>query len=210
MRILAVVGIVGAALAAAATAAVPATLTIAASAPVVVYGKTATLTGALSTKRANQVITLQVTECGVPPQKKVANVKTVAEGAYTTTVTPAVNSLYQASQKRLASNTVAVAVAPTVQLARVARGRFTATVTAGLDLKGKTVLFQRYAKLRKRWIYVKKVVLTTSVPGPAKPTMVSSSRFKAKVARRARVRLVFAKAQAAPCYVGATSNVVRA
>ena len=47
----------------------------------------------------------------------------------------------------------------------------TASVTAGIDLKGKTLLFQRYATARKRWVQVKKVKLTTSVPGPAKPTV---------------------------------------
>ena len=106
------------------------------------------------------------------------------------------------------SNTVAVVVTPVVQLTRVARGSYGATVTAGIDLKGKTVLFQRYAKLKKRWVQVKKVVLSTSAPG-TKPTVVSSASFKAKVAARARVRMLLSKAQAAPCYVSALSNTVR-
>jgi hypothetical protein len=56
---------------------------------------------------------------------------------------------------------------------------------------------------------VKKVVLAASAP-TTKPSIVSTASFSTKVARRVRVRLAISKAQAGPCYVKATSNVVRA
>src|SRR5436189_106695 len=109
----------------------------------------------------------------------------------------------------------ATAATPTLTIAASApsvtygkTGSFTATVTAGLDLKGKTLSFQRYATVRKRWVQVKKVTLTTSAPA-TKPTVISSAAFKARVAKRARVRLVLTKTQAAPCNLPANSNVVR-
>ena len=102
-----------------------------------------------------------------------------------------------------------VSVKPLLALKKLAKGSYSATVTAGMDLKGKVILFQRYSRLKKRWVQVKKVTLTTSTPGPTKPTVINSASFSAKVAKRARVRLLFSKAQAAPCYVTATSNVVR-
>jgi hypothetical protein len=83
-------------------------------------------------------------------------------------------------------------------------------VTAGQALTGKVVSFQRYAKLRKRWVQVKRVTLGAATPGPAKPTMVTAASFKAKVALGTRVRALISKLQAAPCYVTATSNTVRA
>jgi hypothetical protein len=208
MKLFAAVVIAGAALVATATAATP-TLTIAASTPSVTYGKTVTFTGVLSTLKANQSITLQATECGSTKAVNAAKVKTNATGAYTATVTPAVMTVYQATQGRnVKSSTVTITVKPIVVIKRVKRGSFTAAVTAGLDLKGKTLLFERYATLSKRWKQVKKVKLTTSAPG-TKPTVVSSAAFKARVARRARVRLVLTKTQAAPCYLPANSNVVR-
>ena len=210
MRILAAVAIAGAALAAAATAAAPVTLTLASSAPAVAYGKSIALTGILSTKRANQPVSISALQCGTTNAKKVATVKTVTNGAYKAAVTPVVGTTYQATQKKLKSNTVAVAVAPVVKLMRVKRGSYTASVTAGLDLKGKAILFQRYSKVKKRWVQVKRVVLATSAAGTPKPTVVSSVSFTAKAPKRARVRAAISKAQAAPCYVKATSNVVRA
>ncbi len=170
LKILATALIAGAALAAAATAAAPVTVTLVASAPSVDYGKPATLTGVLSTQKTNQAIAIQATECGSTKPVKAATVRTTANGAYTSPVTAAVATSYQATFKNVKSPVVAVAVRPLLQLTRLARGSYAAKVTAGQTLKGKAVLFQRYSKLRKRWVQVKRVVLTTEAPGPAKPT----------------------------------------
>jgi hypothetical protein len=209
MKILAATAIAGAALAAAATAAAPVTLTLGASAPVVAYGKTVVLSGVLSSKRANQPVSISGVECGTTASKKVANAKTTTNGAYKTVATPTIGTTYQATQKKVKSNTVAVAVAPAVKLVRVTRGSYTASVTAAIDLKGKRLMFQRYSKLKKRWVQVKKVLLMASAP-ETKPTILSTASFSAKVAKRARVRLAISKAQVGPCYVKAASNVVRA
>jgi hypothetical protein len=199
-----------AALAGAATAAVLATtLTLTATPTTVAYGKSVALNGVLSTHRANQNVKVNATECGQNASKTVATVKTNATGAYTLAVIPTINTTYQATQKTTKSPTVAVSVSPVVKLVRVKRGSYTVSVTSAMDLKGKAILFQRYSKLRKRWVQVKRVLLTTTTPG-TKPTMVSAVGFNAKVAKGVRVRAALSKAQAAPCYVAAASNSLRA
>lgn len=197
-------------LAATAGAATQDTLSLAANPSLVVYGKTTVLSGTLAPAKANQNVTVQGQECGKPNYAKVATVKTTSTGAFTATVTPTVATNYQAKQKATVSSVVAVKVKPVVQLTRIARGSFTAKVTAGQSLTNKVVLFQRYSKLKKRWLGVKKVTLTTATAGTPKPTMVTSAAFKSKVALRSRVRLLLSTPQAAPCYVSAISNVVRA
>jgi hypothetical protein len=209
MKILAPI-VVGAALAAAATAApLATTLTIAATPTSVAYGKPITVNGVLSTHKANQNIKVNATECGQSNSKTVGTVKTNATGAYTMAVTPTMTTIYQATQRTTKSPLVTVTVAPVLKLQRVRRGAYTVSVTSATDLKGKAVLFQRYSKTRKRWVQVKRVLLTTTTPG-TKPTMVSAAGFTAKVAKGIRVRAAISKAQAAPCYVAATSNSVRA
>jgi len=209
MKILAVTAIAGAALAAAAAAAAP-TLTLAANAPSVVYGKPVTLSGVLSSQKTNQQITLQEQPCGKTTFTRAGNVKTTAGGNYSLAQTPAVNTVYQAKWKGTVSSKVTVNVKPLLELKKVARGSYTAKVTAGMDLKGKAILFQRYSKTKKRWVQVKRIVLTTFTAGPSKPTMVDSVSFKAKVARRTRVRVSIGKVQAAPCYIAAVSKSLRA
>jgi hypothetical protein len=207
MRILAAI-VVGAALAAAATAATLA-LTLTATPTAVAYGKASTLNGVLSTHKANQTVKVDATECGTTSSKTVGTVKTNATGAYTMAVTPIVNTTYQATQKNTKSPAVAVSVAPVLKLLRVGRATYTVSVTAARDLKGKAILFQRYSKLRKRWVQIRRVLLTTSTPG-TKPTIVTSVSINAKVAKGRRVRAALSKAQAAPCYLAATSNALRA
>ena len=209
MRILAAVAVVGAALAAAATAAAPVTLTLMANPTTVVYGKTTVLSGVLSTHKANQQVKVNGTECGSTASKTLATVKTNSTGTYTASITPTVATMYQASQKSVKSPSVAVTVAPVVKLVRVRRGSYTVSVTAALDLKGKAILFQRYSKTRKRWIQVKRVLLTTAAAA-TKPTIVTSVSFTVKVAKGARVRAALSKAQAAPCYLPAASPSLRA
>jgi hypothetical protein len=209
MRILAAI-VTTAALAGAATAAVVATtLTLTATPTSIAYGKAVTLNGVLSTHKASQNVKVNATECGQNTSKTVGTVKTNSTGAYTMAVTPIVNTSYQAAQKNTKSPAVAITVAPVLKLVRVKRGSYTVSVTSAVDLKGKAVLFQRYVKTRKRWVQVKRVLLATTTAG-TKPTMVSSVAFKAKVAKGLRVRAAISKAQAAPCYVAATSNRVRA
>jgi hypothetical protein len=209
MKILAATAIVGAALAAAATAAAP-TLTLAAIPPTVVYGKPVTLSGVLSSQMTNQQITLQEQPCGKPTFTKVGNVKTTTGGKYSLAVTPTMNTAYQAKWKSTTSSKVTVNVKPLLALTKLARGSYSAKVTAGIDMKGKVLLFQRYSKLKKRWVQVKKVILTASVAGPSKPTVIASVSFKAKVRLHPRVRIAISKLQAAPCYISAASKSLRA
>jgi hypothetical protein len=209
MKILAATMIAGAALAAAATAAAP-TLTLAASAPSVLYGKPVTLGGVLSTQKTNQQIVLQEQPCGKTTFTKAGNVKTTTGGKYSLAQTPATITVYQAKWKSTTSAKVTVNVKPLLELTKVARGSYAAKVTAGMDLKGKVILFQRYSRLKKRWVQVKKVILTTSTAGPSKPTMIASVSFKAKVRLHPRVRIYIGKAQAAPCYVTAASKSLKA
>jgi hypothetical protein len=210
MRTLAAAVLVGGALAGVAGAAPPVVMTLTASAQSVAYGSAVTLSGQLASKQANQQITIQATPCGSTKQMKAATVRTAANGTFSAAVKPTIGTAYQGRYKNGTSPTVSVTVKPVLALTRVARGSFTAKVTAGQALTGKFVLFQRYRKLTKRWKQVKRVALGAAVPGSTKPTMITSVSFKAKVARGTRVRVMISAAQAGPCYVKATSKSIRA
>src|SRR6476469_2938481 len=108
MKMLLVTAIVGAALAGVAGAAPPVTLSLAASAPTVTYGSPVTLSGVLSTQKANQAIAIQATECGSTKQSKATTLKTVANGAFAGPVTPTIGTSYQATFKAAKSPAVAL------------------------------------------------------------------------------------------------------
>jgi hypothetical protein len=208
MKTLAIALVLGAALATAASAAAP-TLTLTSSATSVTYGKPLTLSGQLTGGKPSQTVGVDGTACGTSRSAKVTSAKTTATGAYSVAVTPTGGTSYQATYKNVKSAAVAVTVKPVLALSKSGT-TWTAKVTAGQTLTGKAVLFQRYVKARKRWKQVKRVLLTATTPGPAKPTVISSATFTAKLARGTRVRLMISTAQGAPCYVAATSPSLRA
>ena len=207
MKAIATTAVLAATLVTAASAAAP-TLTLTASATSVAYGKAVTMSGQLAPAKPNQTVAVNGTACGTTRSTRVTTAKTTATGAYSAAVTPTVGTTYQSTFKTATSAAVAVTVKPVLALTKSATS-WTASVTAGQALTGKAVLFQRYAKLRKRWVQVKRVLLATSAPGPAKPTTISSVTFAAKVARGTRVRVAISTAQAAPCYIAATSASLR-
>jgi hypothetical protein len=100
-------------------------------------------------------------------------------------------------------------VAPKVVLKRVRVGRFSASVTAAQSFVGKYVVLQRYVASRRAWKTVKRVILRTAKAGTA-PTMTTSAGFRARVARRTKLRLLLTQVQAGACYAPGRSATIRA
>src|SRR3954453_23845320 len=74
----------------------PPQVSLAASAPVVKFGATVTLTGTVSNKKAGETITLVQLPFGQTTKQVVATLQTAAGGAFAFTVTPQVSTTYQA------------------------------------------------------------------------------------------------------------------
>jgi len=194
------------ALCAAPAAAAPATLTLKASPTVVAYAGSTTLSGVLSTLKSGQRVDILGQDCGQGAFKKVTTVTTTTGGAFTYAAKPTMNTNYQAKQKAVTSPTAAVQVAPTLALKKLARNKFSASVTAAQTFVGKFVVFQRWRT--SKWVSLKHVTLTTLTQG-TKPTEVTSVTFTIKLPTRLKIRAVLPAAQAATCYLPTKSKVVR-
>jgi hypothetical protein len=199
-----------AALCAAPVAAAPPTLTLKASAVVVRYGATTTLSGVLSTQRTGQSVDLQGQECGQNAYKRITSVTTTSGGAFTYAAKPTTNTSYQAKQKGATSAAVAVKVAPQVRLVKRSSAnpsrRFAVAITAAQSFVGKYVVFQKRGSTK--WLTVKKVTLT-SVMTTTAPTQVTSQNFALRIKRHPKVRVILPADQAGTCYLPAVSNAVR-
>jgi hypothetical protein len=194
------------ALCAAPAAAAPATLTLKASPTVVAYAGSTTLSGVLSTLKSGQRVDILGQDCGQGAFKKVTTVTTTTGGTFTYAAKPTMNTNYQAKQKAVTSPTAAVQVAPTLALKKLARNKFSASVTAAQTFVGKFVVFQRWRT--SKWVSLKHVTLTTLTQG-TKPTEVTSATFTIKLPTRLKIRAVLPAAQAATCYLPTKSKVVR-
>jgi len=191
------------------TVTVRAGVSIVGAPPTVVYGRTLTVSGLVSSGASGETVTLDAMECGKTTFSRVATVTSAANGAWSFAAKPNLNTAYRAHWKNADSVPLAEKVAPAVELRRVRRGRFTAKVTAAQSFAGKYVVLQRYARSTRKWKTVKRVVLRTVKPGAA-PTMTSSAGFRARIARGTRLRLQLPQAQAGACYAPGQSAAIKA
>jgi plastocyanin len=137
----------------------PPQVSLAASAPVVKFGATVTLSGAVSTKKAGETVTLVQLPYGQTNKQVIATLQTAAAGAFSFTVTPQVNTTYQAQWKNLSESSVTVQVQPMIKLPTVSRsGYFHFYVRAAVSFAGKTVYLQRFT-LAHQWVNVRALAL---------------------------------------------------
>lgn len=194
------------ALCAAPAAAAPATLTLKASPTVVVYGGATTLSGVLSTQQSGQRVDIQGQDCGQTGFKKVATVTTTTGGAFTYAAKPTMKTSYQAKQKNVTSPAVSVGTTPVLSLKKLAKNKFSVSVTAAQTFVGKFTVFQRLRN--SKWVSLKHVTLTTLTQG-TKPTETTAATFRIKLPTKLKIRAVLPAAQAATCYLPTKSKVIR-
>jgi plastocyanin len=136
----------------------PDQVSLATSAPVVKFGATVTLSGTVSNKKAGETVTLVQLPFGSTTKQVVATLQTTTGGVFTFSVSPQVNTTYQAQWKGLESSVI-VQVQPTIKLPFVSRtGYFHFYVTAGVSFAGRTVYLQRFT-LARQWVNIRPLAL---------------------------------------------------
>jgi len=137
----------------------PPQVSLVASAPVVKFGATVTLTGTVSNKKAGETITLVQLPYGQTTKQVIATLQTTTGGAFSFTVTPQVSTTYQAQWPGKSDSSVTVQVQPMIKLPFVSKtGFFHFYVVAGTSFAGKTVFLQRYT-LAKTWVNIRALTL---------------------------------------------------
>src|SRR5437016_7933020 len=186
-------------LASVAVAASPQTVTISASRPSVVFGKSITLSGKVSNSKAGENVSVLAEPFGTTAFADLAPVQTVSGGHWSEVVKPTIETSYQAKWKSATSSTVTVKVRPliTLTLVNLSTGTFSTKVTAARSFAGKFVLVQRLSSTGATTL--KKVTLDAS----------SSASFRVRLHRgRSRLRVVMPTSQTAPGYITGMSKVL--
>jgi plastocyanin len=133
-------------------------VTVGLSAPIVVYGGTSMLTGAVNSGAANESVELTQQPWGQPSPTQVAIVKTGVGGTYAFTVTPSIYTTYIARWKNVASSSVVAQVAPQVRLLPGAKGWMKALVSAPIAMWHKHVALQRLSRFGQ-WVNIANLTL---------------------------------------------------
>jgi len=174
-------------------------VTISASRPSVVFGKSVTLSGKVSTGKAGENVSVLAEPFGTTAFSALTTVPTVSGGHWSDVVKPTIETSYQAKWKSATSSTVSVKVRPLITLTLVsqATGRFSTKVSAARSFAGKFVLVQRLTSTGVSAL--KRVTLDAN----------STASFRVRLQHgRSRLRVVMPTSQTQPGYITGTSNVV--
>jgi plastocyanin len=180
----------------------PPQVTLATSAAVVRFGTQVTLSGTVSNKKSGETVTLVQLPTGQTTKQVIATLQTTTNGAFSFTVTPQINTTYQAQWRNLSESSVIVQVAPLIKLPFVSRtGYFHFYVTAGRSFAGKVAFLQRFT-LAHQWVNIRQLPL-----GSKSGRIMSLKFVRASVPRgRWSVRIFFPATEAGDGYMDSASG----
>lgn len=192
----------------AASTVLQARVTIFARPAVVAWAQPATVFGAAAGVGPQDVVLVQVRECGSSAFRTYAEAHVNAGGGWSMPVGTSVTSTFRAVWRRNQSPPVTIRQGASISLARSrSGGPFVVSAISKRSLWRRQVEIQR--RSGSTWRTVRKVRLTDSVKSTGLVS-ASEARFRLAVQKGAVLRAVLPLAEASPCYVRSVSKVVRA
>jgi len=183
------------------------TVSIAAAPKTVTFGRGTVLSGRVSSGRAGEKVTISAKRCRDNAYKKLVDVTTTTDGAWSLTTKPLDHTIYRA-QLGPSTSDAAVHARPRISLAKIAAHKFRVRVFAAESFAGKAVVFQRWNATRRVWVRVKSVTLVDTGLG-VDPTVISGSDFRSGIARGKRIRISMSPFVAGLCYAANVSGTIR-
>ena len=165
------------------------------------------LTGAVSSRRNGESLTLQAKPCGSSSFRNLFVFRTGPGGRWSREYSPGVNSVLRVRWGNAFSRPITLRQAPLLQLDETTPGEFEVGAGSLGMMWRKRVEIQR--RIGGRWVRVRSVVLTETYASPGHSGVWTDAKFRLSVPRETALRAVLTAAQAKPCYVGSVSNPIR-
>jgi plastocyanin len=135
----------------------PPAVTIGTTTPIIDYGQTTHITGAVSSAKAGETVTVWAQPYGTVSPVQVATLLTAANGVWDIVVKPTQLTTYFARWKSLVSQSVGVQLRPSIAFSAAKRWG-SVKVKADRSLKGKKVYLQKFTRFHE-WVKVRPVIL---------------------------------------------------
>jgi plastocyanin len=179
----------------------PPQVSLAASAAIVKYGTTVTLSGAVNNKKSGEPVTLVSLPFGQTTKQVIANLQTGTGGTFSFTVTPQIQTQYQAQWKNLSESSVTVQVAPTIKLPAPSSSGWFHFYVFPPNYAGHFVFLQRFT-LFHQWVSITKLTL-----GTRSGRLISFGTIRHLIPRgRWSIRVLMTADQVGPGYLEASSG----
>jgi plastocyanin len=135
----------------------PPAVTIGAASPILTYGESTHISGAISNAKAGETVTLWAQPYGQASYVEVARLQTATNGVWDFIVKPTLLTSYQAHWRSAVSIPIGVQLRPNVLFS--ASKRFgSVTVKADRSLEGRKVYLQKFTRFHE-WVKVGRVIL---------------------------------------------------
>jgi plastocyanin len=176
----------------------PPAVTIGTATPIIDYGQTTHISGAVSSGKAGETVTVWAQPYGTVSPVQVATLLTAANGVWDLVVKPTLLTTYQARWKSTVSQAVGVQLRPNVVFSAYKRWG-SVKVKADRPLKGKKVYLQKFTRFHE-WVKVRPVILGNG----------SAKRFRLGLTggRRYAVRIFMSLNQVGAGYLDGFSRTV--
>ena len=135
----------------------PPAITIGTAAPIIDYGQSTHISGAVSNGKAGETVTVWAQPYGTVSPVQVATLLTAANGVWDLVVKPTLLTTYQAHWKTTVSQQVGVQLRPNVVFSAYKRYG-SVKVKTDRSLAGKKVYLQKFTRFHE-WVKVRPVVL---------------------------------------------------
>lgn len=135
----------------------PPAVTIGATAPLLTYGQTTSLSGTVSSKKAGETVSIYAQPYGQVSPVKLADILTTTNGVWAYPVKPSLLTTYTAHWKNLVSQQVSVQMRPTIMWST---NRLFGSVVVKTDrsLQGRKVYLQKFTRFHQ-WVKIRGVIL---------------------------------------------------
>jgi hypothetical protein len=176
----------------------PPAITIGTATPIIDYGQTTHISGAVSSGKAGETVTVWAQPYGTVSPVQVETLLTAANGVWDLVVKPTRLTTYQARWKSTVSQAVGVQLRPSIAFSAYKRWG-SVKVKADRPLKGKKVYLQKFTRFHE-WVKVRPVILGNG----------SAKRFRLGLTggRRYAVRIFMSLNQVGAGYLDGFSRTV--
>jgi hypothetical protein len=157
----------------------PPAVSIGAAAPILVFGQSTHISGAISNKRAGETVTVWAQPYGQGSAVQIASLLTTTGGAWDLVVRPTLLTTYEAHWKTAVSQKVSLQMRPNVLLT-VGKRYWFIKVKTNHSLRGHKVFVQKLTRFQQ-WVKFKRVILNTSSSRLIRAPRLKHGRYTLRV-----------------------------
>jgi hypothetical protein len=176
----------------------------------VIWNQPVTASGTIGSGRSDQLVTIQLRPCDEDTWRDLGEATTTSGGVWTVDLLANIGGFIRARSGDAVTDPVPIRQRPWVFFSQRRPGRFRAGVQAYRQFWHRKMAIQRFDTKRRRWVTVKRVLLTETAGSGAQSDIASTTdQFRVDVPKGTTLRATLPLSEARPCYLAGYSALLR-